>query len=174
MFLHVCVILFTGGVLSQHALQQISVGGAWSRGGSAPRGCLVPGGVCSRRGGAWQRLPRTATAAGGTHPTGMHSCYHLCSWQTNLVINGSYKQPYVPLSTAVADPGFSPGGGANSQNCYYFSHFCQKLHENERIWTPRGGARPWRPPLDPPMHCYIWRCFSVLDTSFTTCKYHRV
>ena len=48
---------------------------------------------------------------------------------------------------AVADPGFSPGGGANSQNCYYFSHFCRKLHENERIWTPRGAARPWRPPL---------------------------
>ena len=43
-------------------------------------------------------------------------------------------------------------GGANSQKCYYFSIFCQKLHENERIWTPRGGARPWRPPpLDPPM-----------------------
>ena len=53
---------------------------------------------------------------------------------------------------AVADPGFSPGGGANSQKCYYFSIFCRKLHENERIWTPRGGgARPWRPPLDPPM-----------------------
>ena len=40
----------------------------------------------------------------------------------------------------VADPGFSPGGCANSQNCYYFSNFCQKLHENERIWTPRGGG----------------------------------
>ena len=29
---------------------------------------------------------------------------------------------------------FSPGGCANSQNRYYFSNFCQKLHENERIW----------------------------------------
>ena len=44
-----------------------------------------------------------------------------------------------------------PRGGANSQKCYYFSIFCRKLHENERIWTPGGGARPWRPPLDPPM-----------------------
>ena len=44
-----------------------------------------------------------------------------------------------------------PRGGTNSQNCYYFSHFCRKLHENERIRTPGGGARPWRPPLDPPM-----------------------
>ena len=51
----------------------------------------------------------------------------------------------------MADPGFSPGGCANSQNCYYFSNFCRKLHENERIWTPRGGVRPWHPPLDPPM-----------------------
>ena len=47
----------------------------------------------------------------------------------------------------VADPGFSPGGwGANSQNCYYFSHFCRKLHENERIWTPGGGGVPGAPP----------------------------
>ena len=44
-----------------------------------------------------------------------------------------------------------PRGGANSPKCYYFSIFCRKLHENERIWTPRGGARPWCPPLDPPM-----------------------
>ena len=34
------------------------LGGAWYWGG----GCLAPGGV------------ETATAAGGTHPTGMHSC----------------------------------------------------------------------------------------------------
>ena len=47
----------------------------------------------------------------------------------------------------VADPGFSPGGGANSQNCYYFSHFCRKLHENERIWTPRGGRASLASPL---------------------------
>ena len=62
--------------------------------------------------------------------------------------HSNYNSPFTP----VADPGFSPGGGANSQKCYYFSIFCRKLHENERIWTPRGGARPWRPPLDPPMH----------------------
>ena len=44
-------------------------------GGSAPEGgCLVPGRVFLR-GGAWWRPPGTATAAGGTHPTGMHSCF---------------------------------------------------------------------------------------------------
>ena len=47
----------------------------------------------------------------------------------------------ITMTTPVADPGFSPGGCANSQNCYYFSNFCRKLHENERIWTPRGGGR---------------------------------
>ena len=38
----------------------------------------------------------------------------------------------------MADPGFSRGGSTNSQNSYYFSNFCRKLHENERIWTPGG------------------------------------
>ena len=45
---------------------------------------------------------------------------------------------------------FPQGGSANSQNCYYFSNFCRKLHENERIRTPREGAS-LPPPLDPPM-----------------------
>ena len=46
----------------------------------------------------------------------------------------------------VADQRFPKGGGANSQNCYYFAIFCQKLHENERIWTRGGGTRPLWPP----------------------------
>ena len=49
MFLHLSFILFTGG------------GGGWS-GGYGLGG--VPGGD----------PPKTATAAGGTHPTGMYSC----------------------------------------------------------------------------------------------------
>ena len=61
-------------------------GGCLVLGGSVPRrvaapqrgclvmgGCLVPGGVVP--GGAWWRPPHTHTAAGGNHPTGMHSCY---------------------------------------------------------------------------------------------------
>ena len=38
-----------------------------------------------------------------------------------------------------------PRGGRQLQNCYYFSHFCRKLHENERIWTPRGARVPGAP-----------------------------
>ena len=49
------------------------VGGAWSG------GCMVPamgGWGCVWSGGSWWRhLPETATAAGGTHPTGMHSFF---------------------------------------------------------------------------------------------------
>ena len=36
----------------------------------------------------------------------------------------------------------SPRGCANSQNCYYFSNFCQKLQENE---SPRGARVPGAP-----------------------------
>ena len=45
------------------------LGGAWSRGGGA-----WSGGACSQGGGLVE-TPPTATAAGGTHPTGMHSCF---------------------------------------------------------------------------------------------------
>ena len=62
MFLHMYVILFTGGgVLSQHALQVVSQHALqW--------GCLLPGVACSRG---------VPTVADGRHPTGMHSC--LCT-----------------------------------------------------------------------------------------------
>ena len=36
--------------------------------------CLSTGGVPAHGGVRGWRPPRTATAAGGTHPTGMHSC----------------------------------------------------------------------------------------------------
>ena len=41
----------------------------WSSGG----GATTPEG--HHRGGAWWRPPQMATAAGSTHPTGMHSCW---------------------------------------------------------------------------------------------------
>ena len=55
-------------------------GGAWPGGVSAPRGVPAPG-------GAWWRppSPRTATAAGGTHPTGMHPRFTLISNFTCMI-----------------------------------------------------------------------------------------
>ena len=46
----------------------------------------------------------------------------------------------------------SPRRGAPT---YDFAKFSQKLHEIERIWAP-GGARPSRPPLDPPLMCTMF------------------
>ena len=53
----------------------------------------------------------------------------------------------------VADLGFSPGGAPTPKSAIIFQFCPRKLHENERIWAPGGGARvPDAPPLDPPMH----------------------
>ena len=59
----------------------------------------------------------------------------------------------------VAAPGLSRGGDANSPGgggapTYDFAKISRKLHEVERIWTPRGGggAHPSQP-LDPLMTC---------------------
>ena len=80
------VIFFTG------VCDSVNRGGegVCSRGGvgSGPRGVSGPGGVSAPRGsalgesgprgcllpGTLVETPGTATAAGGTHPTGMHSC----------------------------------------------------------------------------------------------------
>ena len=55
-----------------------SGGGAFSRGkgggGCFLRGCFLLGGGASSQGGSGDPSPKTATAVGGTHPTGMHSC----------------------------------------------------------------------------------------------------
>ena len=53
--------------------------------------------------------------------------------------------------TAVADLGFSPGGGANSQKCYYFSILSQKTAWKWKNLGPQGGRASLVPPLDPPM-----------------------
>ena len=83
-----CVCLSTGGCLVP--------GGAWSRGGACSGRCACSGGAssggCLPRGclllGGWGCLvetPRTATAAAGTHPTGMHSCIRWLITLTDLV-----------------------------------------------------------------------------------------
>ena len=51
--------------------------------------------------------------------------------------------------SAVADPGFPRGGGANSQGgapTYDFVNFRRKLHENEEILAARGARVPCAPP----------------------------
>ena len=61
------------GEVERDLVQAHSQGGSW--GGSGW------GGTCSRA-GVCVETPVTATAAGGTHPTGMHSCL-LLHWPVN-------------------------------------------------------------------------------------------
>ena len=77
-FSQASVILSMGGVPAPGGLLPegcLVLGGACSQGVPAPRGLLPGGGVPGPRGGACWRPPGMATAAGGTHPTGMHSCF---------------------------------------------------------------------------------------------------
>ena len=68
--------------------------------------------------------PEYSHRSAGMHPTGMHSC----------------------LSKAVADLGFSPGGAPTPKVGVLIYYFCRKLHENERIWTPKEGRASLAPP----------------------------
>ena len=69
MFLHLCIILFTAGLASQHASQVTWPGGSASRGSLHP-GVLYPRGS-AYHGGMSRPPARSELEAGGAHPTGM-------------------------------------------------------------------------------------------------------
>ena len=99
-FLHLFVILFTGGGVP--GLGVPGPGGCQLRGVPAAGGCLLPGGPApggSALGGCLVETP-PATAAGGTHPTGMHSCYSLIRHFLKLVAS-------TPTSTLLWIPFFA-------------------------------------------------------------------
>ena len=75
MFLHLSVILSTEGCVSQHALGQAPPLGR-NPPGQTPWGdtpVQTPPGQTPRA----DTPQQTATAADSTHPTGMHTCFHL-------------------------------------------------------------------------------------------------
>ena len=69
--------VWSRGVCSRRGL--VPGEGACSWGVPAPGGCIPPAAVAiwgvPALGDVWWKSPRAATAAGGTHPTGMHSCF---------------------------------------------------------------------------------------------------
>ena len=100
----------------------------------------------------------------------LQSCRLVCLYPKHFVCQclGSYFEVVDPISEvsvvpfrrwrqygqvkSVADPGFSRGGGAwTLQGGREHAKFSRKLHEIERIWTPRGGRASLTPPPDPPM-----------------------
>ena len=111
MFLHVSVILpGPGGCLVRgrgSAPRGVPgpEGGVPGPGGSAPRGGALDKGGWSRGCGD---PPPTATAAGSTHPTGMHSCFvnlflHTCGIftpvpETGIIIKMPISDNSVPIS----------------------------------------------------------------------------
>ena len=76
------------------------LGEVWSWCGGVPApGGLVLGGVWSLGGGGgtWRRPPETATAVGGTHPTGMHSCFDWIfnyEWQSETLQGMSFHNKF--------------------------------------------------------------------------------
>ena len=79
-FTGVCDSVHRGGVCSQGGLLL----GVPGPGGVCSRGYLLLGGSAP---GGWRSPPGTATAAGGTHPTGMHSCFeYFCRIDHNSVL----------------------------------------------------------------------------------------
>ena len=67
----------------------------------------------------------------------------LCDKCPLLYFTRSSRNKYI----SVADLGFSPGGAPTPKVDVLTNFFGRKLHENERIWTPRGGRASLAPPL---------------------------
>ena len=107
-FLHLSVILFTGGGVPAPNFR----GGGWGayskfsggRGVPAPNlgGCLLQifgGGACSKFSGGVLQFSEYGHRSAGTHPTGMHSClyctYHGCG-KCNIRDNFINENKLVP------------------------------------------------------------------------------
>ena len=97
-----------GKVIFSQACVKNSVhrGGAWSRGVCS--GGWVPGPRGSAQGGLpGGDPPRTASAVGSTHPTGMHSCYQLQrSWAKAIFSQASVHRDGLPQCML----GYAPPG----------------------------------------------------------------
>ena len=131
MFLHLSVILLTGGHawLLGGGMRGCSWGGhAWRRGGMCGEGGCAwqRRGMCGKGGHAWYAPPdprdTAGHCAGGTHPTGMHSCssYFRCipsilTTESNIVSFDRYSPCMNSNSSSRLSSSFpgsmdSPGG----------------------------------------------------------------
>ena len=86
----------------------------------------------------------------GQHLPSGKGCFWSCRsgiasqwWIQNLLDGGHHPK-------GLRQPIIFSGGSTGLRKTYYLLDFCRKLHGNERNWTKRGNACPWRP-LGPPM-----------------------
>ena len=54
---------------------------------------------------------------------------------------------------------FPQGGAPTPKSAIIFQFFAEKCMKMKEFGPPGGGARPWRPPLDPPMIVVIGKNF---------------
>ena len=82
------------------------------------------------------------------------TCERLCQQVHINLVRSSMEAAIKGAGVSILHSGGSrifPRGGVNPPGGAWTRQISRKLHEIERIWTPRGGVRPSRPPLDPPM-----------------------
>ena len=104
MFLHLSAILSTGGYLPQYMLR-------YTPPGQTPPEQTPPGQTPP---------PPAVTAADGTHPTGMHSCFHLCS---------TVQLPYTNVTLQFFILAFAQFSGINiSCNSFRIIQTCNLLY----------------------------------------------
>ena len=53
---------------------------------------------------------------------------------------------------------FPQGGAPTPKSAIIFQIFAENCMKMKEFGPPGGGARPWRPPLDPPMVLYVKFC----------------
>ena len=154
MFLQACVILFTRGVLSQHALQVVSQHAlqqvSW--------GCLVPGGVCSwgvwSRGGLVLGVPAPRGCGLLLWPSVVVFCYAFCY---GLLIEGDLWY------------GLLGGQKATIPEGDYTRPPHQKATIPEGHYTRRPPHQKaitvawWRPPPHPPGWLLLWAVCILLE-----------
>ena len=59
----------------------------------------------------------------------------------------------IPLGMQWRIQDFPQGGAPTPKSAIIFQFFAENCMKMKEFGPPGGGARPWRPPLDPPM---VW------------------
>ena len=149
---------------SVHGGDACSWGGVWSQGGTCSGGS-GPGG-CLLQGGAWW-TPRTATAVGSTHTTGMHSCYICVSFcsQGGRVL--------YPGRICIKGGSASKGGGLHLGGGFCFCTRWRRVgrppSDTTRYDKRAGDAHPTG------MHpCYLLLCCRFITEKLHKCLNSRV
>ena len=105
---------------------------------------------------------QTATAADGTHPTGMHSCLHVVFffWKLYFIIRAWFVYKYRQSHRfRTIKNGFNVSGGSRifqigaptpefGEKPLIWKDFCWNLHENQKKLDWGGGCIP-NPHFDP-------------------------